>query len=195
MNYELGAKTRLADGRVTFNASVFVTKIDGLQVIADAGTCSSRVIINADAETPGAELELFVRPNESLGSRAFRRPRCRPKSPNHSSAPAATQSAGIRDGNQLPTSPELQAVGTAALQLEHGLESRELPALHACSTSARRSRSWATKSRTSGSSRAGGPPGSARLIDLGDVNVDQHRVRSGAALVRHRQPALGHQHG
>ena len=69
MNYELGAKTRLADGRVTFNASVFVTKIDGLQVIADAGTCSSRVIINADAETPGAELELFVRPNESLGSR------------------------------------------------------------------------------------------------------------------------------
>ncbi len=28
-NYELGAKTRLADGRVTFNASVFMTQIEG----------------------------------------------------------------------------------------------------------------------------------------------------------------------
>ena len=64
-NYEIGAKTRLADGRVTFNASLFVTKVDGLQVIADAGSCSSRIIINADAETQGAEIELFVRPDEN----------------------------------------------------------------------------------------------------------------------------------
>ena len=63
MNYELGAKTRLADGRVTFNSAVFMTQVDGLQVIADAGSCSSRIILNADAETLGAEVELFSHPN------------------------------------------------------------------------------------------------------------------------------------
>ena len=57
-NYELGTKTRLADGRVTFNAAVFMTKIKDMQYIADAGTCSSRIILNGDAETPGAEFEL-----------------------------------------------------------------------------------------------------------------------------------------
>ena len=54
----------MADGRVTLNAALFMTKIDGLQVIADAGSCSSRIILNADAETQGAEIELFVRPDE-----------------------------------------------------------------------------------------------------------------------------------
>ena len=64
MNYEIGAKTRLADGRVTFNSAVFLTQVDGLQVVADAGSCSSRIILNADAETLGAEMELFMRPDE-----------------------------------------------------------------------------------------------------------------------------------
>ena len=57
-------KTRLADGRVTFNAAVFMTEIEGLQVIADAGSCSSRIILNADSKSKGAEFELFVRPDE-----------------------------------------------------------------------------------------------------------------------------------
>ena len=35
-NFELGTKTRFADGRVTLNAAVFMSKIDGLQVVADA---------------------------------------------------------------------------------------------------------------------------------------------------------------
>ena len=63
LNYELGAKTRLADGRVTFNAAVFYSDIDDLQVIADAGSCSSRIVLNAQAESIGAEMELFARPS------------------------------------------------------------------------------------------------------------------------------------
>ena len=48
LNYEVGAKTQLlADGRVTFNAAVFFSDIDDLQVIADAGSCSSRIVLNA----------------------------------------------------------------------------------------------------------------------------------------------------
>ena len=64
-NYELGMKSRLADGRLTLNGAVFLSKIDGLQVVADAGSCSSRIILNADAESRGAEVELFYRPNQS----------------------------------------------------------------------------------------------------------------------------------
>jgi outer membrane receptor protein involved in Fe transport len=117
-NYELGAKTRLADGRVTFNAAVFLTKIKDMQYIADAGTCSSRIILNGDAETPGAEFELFVRPNESwdLGlSATWVKAEVTQSFPND-----AAPIAGIRDGNQLPTSPELQAVGTAAYNFALG---------------------------------------------------------------------------
>ena len=72
LNYELGAKTQLADGRVTFNAAVFYSDIDDLQVIADAGSCSSRIVLNAQAESIGAEVELFARPNDELGLRPVR---------------------------------------------------------------------------------------------------------------------------
>src|SRR5688572_11384845 len=97
-NFEIGTKTRLADGHVTFNASVFMTRIDGLQVIADAGTCSSRIIINADAETPGAEFELFVRPNESWDfglSATYVKAEV-----TESFLAASGPVAGIREGNQ-----------------------------------------------------------------------------------------------
>ena len=60
LNYEIGAKTRLADGRVTFNAAVFYSDIDNLQVIADAGSCSSRIVLNAQGRSQGAEMELRV---------------------------------------------------------------------------------------------------------------------------------------
>ncbi len=40
-----------------------ISDIDDLQVIADAGSCSSRIVLNAQAESLGAELELFARPN------------------------------------------------------------------------------------------------------------------------------------
>ena len=169
MNYELGAKTRLADGRVTFNASVFVTKIEGLQVIADAGTCSSRVIINADAETPGAELELFVRPSEAwdLGLSATW---VQAEITESFLGPSGNPTAGIRDGNQLPTSPELQAVGTAAYNWNMGsnLESYLRFTVQYVGSSFTQ---LGDEEPNFGIIAAGGPPGSARLIDLGDVNV------------------------
>jgi iron complex outermembrane receptor protein len=113
-NFELGAKTRLAEGRVTLNAAVFLSKIDGLQVVADAGTCSSRIILNADAESKGAEVELFVRPDEhwDIGLSATYADAEITESqidPN-----SGLPIGGIRDGNRLPTSPKLQAVATLA---------------------------------------------------------------------------------
>lgn len=112
LNYELGAKTLLADRRVTLNASVFFSDIDDLQVIADAGSCSSRIVLNAQAEALGAELELFARPSEHWDfgvSATYVQAEITESRLNA----AGTPIAGIRDGNRLPTSPEFQAAATA----------------------------------------------------------------------------------
>lgn len=112
LNYELGAKTMLADRRVTLNASVFFSDIDDLQVIADAGTCSSRIVLNAKAESIGAEVELFARPDEhwDLGlSATYVQAQITQSRLDASGTPIA----GIRDGNRLPTSPEFQAAASA----------------------------------------------------------------------------------
>lgn len=107
LNYELGAKTQLADGRVTLNGAVFYSDIDDLQVIADAGSCSSRIVLNAQAESIGAEVELFARLNASWDvglSATYVQAEITETRADATGAPIA----GIRDGNRLPTSPELQ---------------------------------------------------------------------------------------
>jgi iron complex outermembrane recepter protein len=108
LNYELGAKTQLADGRVTFNTAVFFSDIDDLQVIADAGSCSSRIVLNAQAQSIGAEVELLARPTPDwdLGlSATYVKAEITETQTNAAGAPIA----GVRDGNRLPTSPEFQA--------------------------------------------------------------------------------------
>jgi iron complex outermembrane receptor protein len=109
-NIELGAKTRFADGRVQFNAAVFFSDIKDLQVIADAGSCSSRIILNAEGESRGVEVELFARltDNFDLGfSATYANAEI-----SKTIASGATPIAGIRAGNRLPTSPELQAAAS-----------------------------------------------------------------------------------
>jgi iron complex outermembrane receptor protein len=65
-NYEAGVKMRTDNG-VTFNAAVFHTKIDDLQVTLDAGTCSSRISFNVpEAHTTGLEFELSATPADGL---------------------------------------------------------------------------------------------------------------------------------
>jgi outer membrane receptor protein involved in Fe transport len=169
-NFEIGTKTRLAGGRVTFNASVFYTKIDGLQVIADAGTCSSRVIINADAETPGAEFELYVRPDDrwDLGLSATYVKAEITRSFLANGQPVA----GIREGNQLPTSPELQAVGTAAYNFPMGQDKQSyirFTVQYVGSSFTQLGDEEPNFGLISSSPTR--PAGSARLIDLGNVNV------------------------
>ncbi len=112
LNYELGAKTRLAGGRVTFNAAVFYSDIDNLQVIADAGSCSSRIVLNAQAESMGAEMELVARAGEHLDlglSATYVQAEITETRNDANGNPIA----GIRDGNRLPTSPEWQAAASA----------------------------------------------------------------------------------
>jgi iron complex outermembrane receptor protein len=112
MNYELGAKTQWNEGRITLNGAIFYSEIDDLQAIADAGSCSSRVVLNAQAESIGAELELFARPNEhwDFGVSATY---AQAEITESRLSAQGTPIAGIRDGNRLPTSPEFQAAVSA----------------------------------------------------------------------------------
>jgi iron complex outermembrane receptor protein len=111
LNYELGAKTQFADGRVTFNAAVFYSDIKDLQVIADAGSCSSRIVLNAQAQSIGGEVELQARPNGNwdLGLSVTY---VQAEITETRADATGTPIAGIRDGNRLPTSPEFQAAAS-----------------------------------------------------------------------------------
>jgi len=122
-NFEVGAKSRFSEGRVTLNGSVFVSKVDGLQVVADAGSCSSRIILNADAESKGVELELFVHPNQSWDFGLSATYADAEITESQLIPTTTTPIGGIRDGNRLPTSPQLQAAGTLAYNFP--LASRE----------------------------------------------------------------------
>jgi iron complex outermembrane recepter protein len=169
-NYELGAKTRFAGGRVTLNASLYLSEIDGLQVVTDAGSCSSRIILNAQAESKGAEVELFVRPDEhwDLGLSATY---TEPEITETQFLPTApTAIGGIEDGARLPTSPQFQAVATLAYNwaFSSALESYvRLTAQHIGDSYTQLADELSGFGFISNSGTA--PGGSARLINFGGV--------------------------
>ncbi|MEP7243008.1 MAG: TonB-dependent receptor [Gammaproteobacteria bacterium] len=111
-NYELGTKTRLADGRIIFNASVYYSDIKDLQANVDAGSCSSRIVVNVPkSHSLGVEAELFARPSEhwDFGLSATW---VEARIDSTITGSGTTPIAGIRDGNRMPTAPEVQAAGS-----------------------------------------------------------------------------------
>ena len=109
-NYEAGVKSEF--GIVSMNAAVFYTDISNLQVTADAGSCSSRVVFNADAHTMGVEFEMTARPAQglalsiagSLVEAEFDETRLKQN---------GQVLEGIRDGNRLPSVPKFQVAASA----------------------------------------------------------------------------------
>ncbi|HEX8241519.1 MAG TPA: TonB-dependent receptor [Allosphingosinicella sp.] len=109
-NYEAGVKSQF--GPITLNAAAFYTDISNLQVTADAGSCSSRVVFNADAHTMGVEFELTARPAEGLdlsvaGSwveAEFDETRLKQN---------GSVLEGIKEGNRLPSVPNFQIAASA----------------------------------------------------------------------------------
>jgi len=166
-NYEIGTKTRVADGRVTLNAAVFFTKISDLQVVADAGTCSSRIILNAEARSQGAEVEIFAHPtaNWDFGISAT----YADNKITQDYLPGQPI-GGVREGARMPTSPEIQAAGSLAYNfpMGTGLESYvRLTVQHVGSSFTQ----LGDKEANFGiiSNAANRPAGSARLINLGGI--------------------------
>jgi iron complex outermembrane receptor protein len=109
-NYEAGVKSKF--GAISFNAAAFYTDISNLQVTADAGSCSSRVVFNADAHTMGLEFELTARPAEGLNlslagswvDAEFDETRLKQN---------GKVLEGIREGNRLPSVPKFQIAASA----------------------------------------------------------------------------------
>jgi outer membrane receptor protein involved in Fe transport len=109
-NYEAGVKSQF--GPISINAAAFYTDISNLQVTADAGSCSSRVVFNADAHTMGVEFEMTARPVKGLdlsiaGSwveAEFDETRLKQN---------GSVLEGIRKGNRLPSVPNFQVAASA----------------------------------------------------------------------------------
>ncbi|WP_027948754.1 TonB-dependent receptor [Haliea salexigens] len=110
-NYELGFKSEFE--RVRFNAAIFYTDIEDLQVTLDAGSCSSRISFNVpEAHTLGVEWELVAYPSELLmltlsGSVL---------EAEFDSTVVDSEGnvlGGVEDGNRLASVPEFQVSASA----------------------------------------------------------------------------------
>src|SRR2546429_366617 len=121
-NYEVGAKSQFAGGRASLNLSGFYMDIRDLQLTVTAGSCSSRLILNAPkARSVGAELEFTGSPNEhldfsvSLGLNNS-------KLLSSFKDQAGNVVSGLAHGNRLPTVPQIQggAAVTYGLQVAPG---------------------------------------------------------------------------
>jgi len=116
-NYEGGVKVQ--KGAFRMNAAAFYTDIRNLQVTADAGSCSSRVVFNVDkAHTVGVEFELGATPVRGLDL-ALSGSVLEAEFDSTLARPDGTVIEGIRDGNRLPSVPKFQvsASGTYTFPL------------------------------------------------------------------------------
>ena len=110
-NYEAGFK--YSKHGFTFNAAAFHNQIRNLQVTADAGSCSSRVVFNVPkAHSDGIEAELSTHPLPGLDL-SFSGSVLNSKFDSSVTTLAGDVIAGIRKGNRLPTVPKYQFAATA----------------------------------------------------------------------------------
>ena len=111
-NYEAGVKA--STGGITFNAAVFYNDISNLQVTADAGSCSSRVVFNVpQAHSQGVEVEVSARPVPGL-ELSLNGSVIDAKFDSSVTDTAGNVIAGMRDGNRLPTVPRFQMAATGS---------------------------------------------------------------------------------
>ena len=109
-NYEAGLKYQ--KGPFTFNTAAYYTDIKNLQINVAAGSCSSRVSINADkAHTMGLEAELSVQPAPGLDF-SFAGSLLQAEF-DSSEVELLASRTGIRDGNRLPGVPKYQLSAVA----------------------------------------------------------------------------------
>jgi iron complex outermembrane receptor protein len=116
-NYELGAKMRFLNGRLSVNPTAFYIDINNLQAVVTAGTCSSRLVFNVPkARSVGGELEVKYAPTNNFDfsvSGSYNDSEVRESLNGTESAISAT---GIREGNRLPSVPKFQMALSATYQ-------------------------------------------------------------------------------
>jgi iron complex outermembrane recepter protein len=115
-NYEVGAKSMLFGSRASLNVSAFYMDISNLQLPITAGSCSSRLTLNAPkARSQGVEAEFTASPNQHVDfSVAVSLNDSKLQSTDTSSTGDVI--SGIQDGNRLPSVPRVQAAAGATYQ-------------------------------------------------------------------------------
>jgi len=112
-NYEVGAKSRLMGGRGSLSVSAFYMDIQDLQLTVTAGSCSSRLILNAPkSRSQGIEVEFTASPNSNVDI-ALSASYADGKLQSSLTDGTGAVLPGIVSGNRLPGVPKAQ--GTAAL--------------------------------------------------------------------------------
>jgi len=123
-NYEVGAKAELARGRAAINLSAFYMDIQDLQLTVTAGSCSSRLILNAPkARSTGLEAEITASPNEHFdlsASLGLDNSKLRSTLTDG----AGNVLSGIQDGHRLPSVPQVQWSGAVTYGWPVGTGSR-----------------------------------------------------------------------
>jgi outer membrane receptor protein involved in Fe transport len=120
-NYEVGVK--VGQPGLRFSAAAFHTRMEDLQVTLDAGSCSSRVVFNVPkAHSTGLELEATWRPNDSLEF-GFAGSVVEAEFDSTVRDGAGNVLGGIREGNRLPSVPEVQF--TASVTWNFNMMGRE----------------------------------------------------------------------
>jgi len=123
-NYEVGAKAELAGGRAAINLSAFYMDIHDLQLTVTAGSCSSRLILNAPkARSTGLEAEITTSPNEHFdlsASLGLDNSKLRSTLTDG----AGNVLSGIQDGHRLPSVPQVQWSGAVTYGWQVGTGSR-----------------------------------------------------------------------
>ena len=118
-NYELGFKSQT--GRVQFNAAVFYTQIEDLQVTLDAGSCSSRISFNVDkAHTLGAEWELTAYATDELFF-SFNGSVIEAEFDDTVFDDKGNVLGGVKKGNRLASVPEIQLSASATYTFSDGV--------------------------------------------------------------------------
>jgi iron complex outermembrane recepter protein len=121
-NYEAGVKAQ--GRRSSINLSVFDMEVTDLQLTVTAGSCSSRLILNAPkARSQGVEAEVTLTPGEHWDfavSAALNNGKLQSDLKDGS----GNIISGIQSGNRLPAVPQVQASGAATYGWAVGQESR-----------------------------------------------------------------------
>lgn len=117
-NYETGFKA--ISGPFRLSGAAFYTDINNLQVTADAGSCSSRVVFNVPkAHTMGVEVELEASPVKGFEV-SLSGSYVEAKFDATIALPGGAVIEGIRDGNRLPSVPKFQMSASATYSFPIG---------------------------------------------------------------------------
>ncbi len=106
-NYELGAKSQVADGRVAINGAVYRQKWEGVQLGVTLECGFSQILNAGDATSDGAELELVAQPVDAWRFNVS-------VAVNNTEFDSVVRETGFVPGERLPEVPEVN--GSAGVQ-------------------------------------------------------------------------------